>query len=223
MSDYWNTLAERCDGIFSPDDFETAAYRLMSEQTIYHSDKMSRTSYNIVERFEREFEKVLNPFGVRLKVNRTLRYVVALPAHAKSTPANKAQTLFALVLRGIYEESARVGYLSEDGEVLCDLVEFGEKYRLLTGKELPPKGEFDSLMRTARRWGIARSVSDTDVGARTPGADSQMGGVAIRPAIVDVLGETALRRLALWQDAITKSGDVAEVVQETEEVSDEAA
>ncbi|MBA4192353.1 MAG: hypothetical protein C0467_30650 [Planctomycetaceae bacterium] len=223
MSDYWDTLSARSDGAYASEDFEAAAYRLISEQSLYHADKLSRNAYNLVERYEREFDKVLSPFGVQLKVNRVLRYVVALPTHAKATPANKAQTLFALVLRGIYEESARVGYLSEDGEVLCDLIELGEKYRLMTAKELPAKGEFDSLMKMARRWGIARRLDDAETGSQVPGADGQMGGIAIRPAIVDVLGETALRRLVHWQEVIAKSDESVGPIQETEEDADEAA
>ena len=62
---------------------------------------------------------------------------MAVPCHAKTTLATVSQTLFALVLRGIYEESARVGYLSEEGEVLCDLIELTEKYRLMSGRETP--------------------------------------------------------------------------------------
>lgn len=223
MSDYWETFAERSNQVYAQADFEAAAYRLISEQCLYHADKMSRIAYNVVERFEREFEKVLAPFGVRLHVNRVLRYAVALPAHAKVTPVNKAQTLFALVLRGIYEESARVGYMNEDGEVQCDLIELGEKYRLMSGHELPGKGEFDSLMRTARRWGIARRLDDEETANQVPGADGHTGGIAIRPAIVEVLGESALRRIVLWQEALAKSEESGEPVLEAVEDADEAS
>lgn len=156
-------------------------------------------------------------------MNRALRYVVAIPRHAKTTLATVSQTLFALVLRGIYEESARVGLLSEEGEVLCDLIELTEKYRLMTGRELPAKGEFDTLMRTAKRWGIARRLDDDESSANLYGADSQVGGIAIRPAMVDVLGEAALQRLVSWQSAINGSTGADAIHEEVEESGNEAA
>lgn len=213
MSDYWDTLAARSNGLYVSEDFESVAYRLISEQVLYHSDQRSRMAYTLAELYEREMEKVLSPFGIHLQINRSMRYVVAIPSHAKTTMATVSQTLFTLVLRGIYEESARVGYLSEDGEVFYDLVELGEKYRLMTGRELPAKGEFDALMRMAKRWGIARHLDDVETGSSGFGADGQVGGIAIRPAIVDVLGEAAMQRLVSWL-AATNSGVSSDLTQE---------
>ncbi len=68
----------------------------------------------------------------------------------------------------------------------------------MTGRDLPTRGELDTLLRAARRWGIARRLEDDDSGHLTPLQEQTAGGVAIRPAIVDVLGETALMRLAQW-------------------------
>ena len=73
MSNFWEDLASRLDGVYVAEDFETAAYRLVSEQVIYHSDRSSRVSYSIVDLYEREFNKVLAPLGVSLMVNRQLR------------------------------------------------------------------------------------------------------------------------------------------------------
>lgn len=199
MSNFWEALASRLDGVYVAEDFETAAYRLVSEQVIYHSDRSSRVSYSIVDLYEREFNKVLAPLGVSLTVNRQLRYVVAQPQHARASTATVAQTLFALVLRGLYEEGARAGDLSEEAEVTIDYIELQEKYRLMTGRDLPPKGELDSLLRAARRWGIARRLDDDDSTGLTLLQEQSVSGIAIRPAIVDVLGETALMRLAQWE------------------------
>lgn len=123
-----------------------------------------------------------------LSVNRQLRYVTALPRHAKAGTATVAQTLFALVLRGLYDEGVRAGGLTEDGEILCDYIELQEKFHLMTGRDLPTRGELDTLLRSAKRWGIARRLEDDDSGHLTPLQDQSAGGVAIRPAIVDVLG-----------------------------------
>ena len=156
----WEDLASRLDGVYTVEDFETAAYRLVAEQVIYHSDRSSRVTYGILDLYEREFSKVLAPLGVSLSINRQLRYVTALPRHAKAATATVAQTLFALVLRGLYDEGVRAGGLTEDGEVLCDYIELQEKFHLMTGRDLPTRGEPDTLLRSAKRWGIARPPAD---------------------------------------------------------------
>ena len=194
----WEDLASRLDGVYAVEDFEAAAYRLVAEQVIYHSDRSSRVTYGILEHYEREFAKVLAPLGVSLSVNRQLRYVAALPRHAKAGTATVAQTLFSLVLRGLYDEGVRAGGITEDGEVLCGYIELQEKFHLITGRDLPARGELDTLLRAAKRWGIVRRLEDDDSGHLTPLQEQSAGGVAIRPAIVDVLGETALIRLAQW-------------------------
>ena len=227
----WEDLASRLDGIYTVEDFETAAYRLVAEQVIYHADRSSRSTYNLLDLYEREFAKVLAPLGVSLSVNRQLRYATALPRHAKAGTATVAQTMFALVLRGLYDEGVRAGELTEDGEVLCDYVELQEKYRLMTGRDLPARGELDALLRAAKRWGIARRLEDDDGEQLTPLQEQSAGGVAIRPAIVDVLGETALMRLAQWgtarteaqPDAAGDNGGETEATDETERKTDEAA
>lgn len=211
----WEDLASRLDGVYTVEDFETAAYRLVAEQVIYHSDRSSRVTYGILDLYEREFAKVLAPLGVSLSVNRQLRYVTALPRHAKASTATVAQTLFALVLRGLYDEGVRTGGLTEDGEILCDYIELQEKFHLMTGRDLPTRGELDTLLRSAKRWGIARRLEDDDSGHLTPLQEQSAGGVAIRPAIVDVLGETALIRLAQWgaaRDEVQSEGSVGEPV-----------
>lgn len=110
MSSHWDNLSAATDGLITPQDFESAAYRLVAEQCLYYSDQRSRTAYGIVERYEKEMAKVLAPLGITLKVNRVGHYAVAIPLHAKAVPASAAQTLFALVLRGIFESMATAGY-----------------------------------------------------------------------------------------------------------------
>lgn len=196
MSSYWEGQSAAIEGEHSPEEFEVAAYRLVAEQVLYHADRNSRTAYWLLDRFERDFRHALAPLGIDVLVNRQLRYACALPRHAKTGSASVVQTLLALVLRGIYDEGARLGQLNEHGEISCDLVELAEKYRLAAGRDLPGKGEFDSLMRTMQRWGIARKGEET--GPEDDECADQPYTVVIRPAIADVLGETALSRLAQW-------------------------
>lgn len=65
---YWELIASRTDGQYTTEDFESAAYRLVSEQVIYHSDKHSRVAYALIERFARNFETALEPLGIDIKL-----------------------------------------------------------------------------------------------------------------------------------------------------------
>lgn len=216
MSQYWESLVSRSNGENTAEDFESAAYRLTTEQVIYHADRHSRVAYWLVDRYEREFRQALAPLGLEVQVNRQLRYAYALPRHSKAGTASVAQTLLALVLRQIYDESARIGQLNDDGEVMCDLVELEEKYRLATGRELPGKGELDGLLRTLKRWGIARKEEDRTVDEGDYGTQPYV--VVIRPAIADVLGETALARLSDWAgEDVEESAETAADEQEGRE------
>jgi len=201
MSQFWDDIAARSNGQHTGQELEAAAYRLVTEQVLYYSDRHSRTAYWMVERYERDFKQALAPLGISVEVNRQQRYVYALPRHLKAGTASVAQTVLALVLRAIYDESARIGQFTDDGEVICDLVELDEKYRLMTNRELPAKGELDALMKSMKRWGIAKKSDEYAGDGADDLAASQPYTVIIRPAIVDLLGETALQRIAEWRVA----------------------
>lgn len=198
MSNHWDTLAARSQGLYMPAEFELASYRLVNEQVLYHSDRHSRNAYHLIEGYERDIRIALRPLGVGVQVNRELRYAYAVPLHGKSGTASTNQTLFALVLRNIYDEAARNADTNDDGEVVCDLVELGEKYRMMTGRTLPGKSELRDLLRTARRWGIARVVGGADEEVLDVDLHGQDYAIMIRHAITVVLGEAALSRLAGW-------------------------
>jgi hypothetical protein len=223
VSQYWESVAARSNGQHTADELAMAAYRLVTEQVLYYADRQSRMAYYAIERFEREMKVALTPVGVDVKVNRQLRYAYGLPLHEKVGTASIAQTLFALVLRFIYDERARIGDLTDNGEVVCGLVELEEKYRLLTGRPMPVKGDLDALMQTTKRWGIARKASDDDSNVAGSELDGQPFVVMIRPGIVEVLGEAALQRLAQWPKPEANPVDEKEIDSTTENSDMEAA
>lgn len=201
---FWTGAEEATNGAVREEDFEAIAYRLMSEQVLYQADRKSRTAYGLVREFDAEFKRALAPLGIALKFNNNLRYVCAIPTRIRQ-PASVEHTLLALVLRKIHDEESRIANHNEDGEVECDLVTLGIKYRQATGgRELPSGTRLLTLMASMRRWGIARS--ETDERALVAEAAEQPYVVIIRPGIVDVLGEAALERLAAL--ASSKGGDV---------------
>jgi|CXWL01.1.fsa_nt_gi hypothetical protein len=200
MSEYWETAASRTNGLNKPEDFEQAAYRLVTEQVLYHSDKSSRTAYALIERYIRDFQQALNPLGLVVEVNRTLQYAYAKPLHARQGSAPVSLTLLALVLRAAYDDAMRAGMWNDQREVLLDAVELDAKHEMLTGRKLPPKMELDILMRQLKRSGIAQWAERA---TQDDGEESCIPIVLIRPGIVDILGEAALQQLGHWSQVKT--------------------
>lgn len=220
MSKQWEELAQRSDGRYVEEDFEMAAYRLVAEQVLYYADLPSRKAFWIIKDYKREFEKVLDPLGIDIEINSLLNYICARPRHAKAGSATTNQTLLALVLRSIYDQAMQVGEMANDeSEVACELVELEQKYQLATGRDLPGKMELNALLRQLKRWGLVRIASDSDV------EDSEAESVIlIRPAIVEVLGDTALQKLTRWAKTVDSDSEGGEGVGvDSEGAEDETA
>ena len=188
MKRSWNVLSQLSNGTWAVADFERAAYRLVTEQVLYASDRNTRTAYHLVEDHFDDYVAALAPLGIRLERNAHYRYVVALPAHAEGVPVTLEETLLLLVLRQRYDEAARQGNIEEFGEVVVELPELQEAYQALIARPMPEVGTLRALARMARRWGVARLVdSEPD--------DPQPFHLRVRPAIVDIVGEAWLQRL----------------------------
>jgi hypothetical protein len=188
MKRSWNTLSQQSNGLYAVQDFERAAYRLVTEQVLYAADRTARVAYHLVEDHFDDFVGALAPLGIRLARNPHYRYLVALPAHGEGVAVTLDETLLLLVLRQRYDEAMRQGQIEEHGEVVVELPELQEAYQALAGRPMPDVGTLRTLARTLRRWGLARLVdSDRD--------DPQPFHLVVRPAIVEVVGELWLQRL----------------------------
>lgn len=198
MNKHWQTLAERSEGLATNEEIEAALYRLVTEQVLYYSDRKSKRDYQIIASFERDLKGALSALGMDLHVERSLRYVCALPRYAKPGSIHTGQTIFALVLRQIYDEAMRQGKdINDAGEVVCDLVELEEKYRLLTTRAFPSsKNELREMLRAAKRWGIARISDGSGEDIPETSLQGQDFVIIIRPAITVILGEAAISRIS---------------------------
>lgn len=213
---FWEQAVEATNHTTTEDEFEAVAYRLVAEQVLYDADRSSRVAYSLLRDFEKTFQRALEPLGLRVRVNTNLRYACAIPRHAKAATASLEPTLLALVLRRIYDQEARAGRQDDAGEVSVDLESLSTHYRQATnGREMPGVGPLRALLKTLQRWGIARTVDDDSL-TPIPGAP-QPFVVVIRPGIMDVLGETALERLAQHSAAASREGASAAVEDELEE------
>ena len=204
MKRSWNTLSQLSNGVYSVQDFERAAYRLVVEQVLYASDRSTRLAYHLVEDHFDDFIAALAPLGIRLERNAHHRYIVALPVHGEGVPVSLAETLLLLVLRQRYDEAMRQGLVEDEGVVTVELTELQEAYQALAGRAMPETGSLRELARTLRRWGVGRLVdSEAD--------DPQPFHLQVRPAIVDIVGEHWLQRLDQHNrddDAADTGGDV---------------
>ena len=188
MKRSWNTLSQISNGVYAVQDFERAAYRLVTEQVLYASDRNARTAYHLIEYHFDDYLAALEPLGIRLERNAHYRYVVALPTHGEGTPVTLDETLLLLVLRQRYDEAMRQGQIEDQGEVVVELPDLQEAYPALAGRAMPEVGTLRTLVRALKRWGVCRLV-DTD------GDDPQPFHLRVRPAIVEIVGEQWLQRL----------------------------
>ena len=220
MSKQWEELAQRSEGRYTEEDFEMAAYRLVAEQVLYYSDLQSRKAFWVIKDYKREFEKVLDPLGIDIEINSLLNYIFARPRHAKAGTATTNQTLLALVLRSIYDQAMQAGEMANDeSEVACELVELEQKYHLATGRDLPGRAELNAMFRQLRRWGLIKIADGGD--AEDSEAEPH---ILIRPAIVEVMGDTALQKLARWTQGEASESDCSETaVMNKKGAEDEAA
>lgn len=188
MKRSWNTLSQQSNGLYTVQDFERAAYRLVVEQVLYASDRHSRVAYHAVEDHYDDFVAALAPLGIRLERNAHYRYLIALPTHGEGVPVTLAETLLLLMLRQRYDEAMRQGMVEDEGVVTVELPELQEAYQALAGRAMPDVGVLRELARTLKRWGVCRLIeSDPD--------DPQPFHLHVRPAIVDIVGEHWLQRL----------------------------
>ena len=200
----WERLAAQSNGLYEEQDYQQAAYRLMMEQVIYAGDRGGRVPYELVTRHLGPFRDVFEQFGMSITHNPHHGYVVAIPRHAFGARMRLEETRLALLLRRVYDDRINAVDIV-DGEAFVTLEELEQLYKDLLGRQLPDRGEMRDLVRSLKRNGMAREIE---------AADDQPFQIAIRPAITDILGQTALLQLAGY-------GVDSEVVEE--EADDEAA
>ncbi len=201
----WERLAEKSNGHYEAQDYQQAAYRLMMEQVIYASDRGGRIPYQLVTGQLGAFRDVFDQFGMKITHNPHHGYVVAIPQHAFGARMRLEETRLALLLRRVYDDRINAADIV-DGEAFVSLEELEQLYKDLLGRQLPDRGDMRELVRSLKRNGMAREIET---------ADDQPFQIAIRPAITDILGQTALLQLAAY--GIDPEGD------EDTEVDDEAA
>lgn len=180
MTTMWERLAQR-NSLYEREDYERAAYRLVTQQVLSVNDPATRKDYYLVSEHLKEYQQAVDPLGITLRHDSQLRYLVAQPRHLiQHNKASKAVTLLVLVLADIYHRIRFNGQQGDFGEAYVELPDLQAAYEGLTGTELPRVGELRQLMLEVERWGIARRHEDTL-------DDSQPFQIMIHPAISQIV------------------------------------
>jgi hypothetical protein len=214
MTSIWERLAES-SRMFIVDDYERAAYRLVTAQVLSVNDQTTRKDYHLVTEHLREFKQVLEPLGISLRHNTQFRYIVAQPRHVlNQNKASKTVTLMVLVLADIYHRVRFNGQEGDFGEAYVELPDLQEAYQGMTNHEFPKTGELRELIADLERWGVARK-HDSEVDQTQPFS------VMIHPAISDIVTKEWLGQL---EDLRKQTGmDESEGDAEQEESGDVSA
>jgi len=195
----WETLATQSEGLYTEDDFRSAAYQLVAQQILYASHPHQRKAQAIVSRFRRAFADVLDLLGMDLEIDDNYRFCAAIPRRMKHMPLPLTETLLMLVLRKIYHERALAGELDQ-GMVRISIEELQGSFQSATGRSLPTSsGELDRLITATSRMGATRKLDDVELG-------DQPFEIGILPGIAVLISEQTLHRLdAYWSGAPPRS------------------
>ncbi|ACE85261.1 DUF4194 domain-containing protein [Cellvibrio japonicus] len=184
---HWERLAAQSQ-IYAEIDYQKAGYQLVMEQVLYASDRRSRIAYELIVKHRKDYDNLLAQLGMTITHNPHMGYVVATPSQYVADKMRLSDTRLALVLRRLYDDKMHATEILA-GEAFVDMIELERAYKDLLNRELPTKAVLEEQLQAMKRYGIVR-LEDTH--------DEQRLQVAIRPGIVDVLGEMALLQLAAY-------------------------
>lgn len=182
---HWERLASQSQ-TYAESDYQKAGYRLVMEQVLYASDPRSRIAYDLVVKHRKDYDALLGQLGMTVVHNAHMGYIVATPNQYVAEKMRLSETRLALVLRRIYDDKMHATEIIA-GEAFVSMIDLERTYKELLNREWPAAAVITEQLQAMKRYGIAR-LEET--------GDEQRIQVVIRPAIVDVLGETALLQLA---------------------------
>ena len=167
MAVNWKRLADQHPA-YTESDFQKAASRLLTDQILYQSVLKQRNDYDLISNFEKDFTEALNLFGYELDHNSRERYIAAVPMHPDVSKVPLMHTLLALVLRKLYDHHMQRGILRA-GIAGVSLPELETAFKESTGRslEMKPQTKFLDLMDSMKRWGVARTEKDHNLGEST--------------------------------------------------------
>ena len=209
MASAWDKAIARND-LYVEQDFERAAYRLISHQVLSEMDSATRKDYFLVHMNLQDFIHVMKPLGVEIFHDEHYRFIVAKPKHVLNVNrASKQTTLLVLVLASIHHRVRSEGQEGDFGEAYVNLQDLQEEFRGSTGRELPKTGELRAQVAELNRWGVASE-------ARNIYDDGQPFRIMIHPAISTIVSKEWLNQLDAFRQEAEKDEEEVTVIQDEE-------
>lgn len=207
----WTVLADNSDGLYTVQDFESAAYQLMSAQVLYEQEHHQRVAYALICRYRNEFTEVFRLFGMDVLFRDHARYVAAVPDSTnRRTQLTLQETQLVLVLRKLYHEQAKRMELEDGLLAVTTIDELRSAFQSATQRELPTTArDIGALIDQMQRFGIAKQVKGDP-------QDLQPFNIAILPGIETLVNEATLLKLSTHYDAaaalarLKANGDAAQ-------------
>jgi hypothetical protein len=192
----WTALAENSAGLYTVQDFESAAYQLMSAQILYEQEHTQRLAYALICRYRSEFTEVFRLFGLDLQFRDNARYVAAVPDRGNHrAPLTLQETQLVLVLRKLYHEQAKRMELEDGLLAVVTIDELRSAFLAATQRELPTTArEIGALIDQMQRFGIAKQVKGEL-------QDVQPFNIAILAGIETLVNEATLLKLSAHYEA----------------------
>ena len=169
----WEDLASGLDGGL-PSDFETTAYRLVAEQVIYHSDRSSRAAYGILGALRARVLQSTGAAGYYCRSTGGCANVTALRGTPRQLPRPWLRHCLPWCCAVWHATKACVNGTYRRRRGACATTSAAREVPPMTGRDLPTRSELDTLLRSAKRWGIAQRLEDDDSGHPTPCREQSM-------------------------------------------------
>jgi len=210
MACNWEALIQRANGEYVVTDFQQAAYQLVTEQVLYETNPLQRTSFRIIKAYEQAYREFAMLMGLLLDVNPGNRYAAVVPVATRTTALSRRETLFLLSIRQVFHNRMMAG--DEDGNrPVVSIPEVETACKAHFGHDLmASKPEWRELLQLAKRYGMAREAAADEL-------SEQPFAIEILPAIEFLLSGATLARAGAEFQA------VADLAPAGEEEADETA
>lgn len=210
MAINWDAQLQRANGDYVVTDFQQAAYQLVTEQVLYETNPLQRTSFRLIKAYEQPYREFAMLMGLLLDVNPGNRYVAVVPVATRTTALTRRETLFLLAIRQVFHNRMMAG--DEDGNrPVVSIPEVETACKAHFGQELTAsKSEWRDLLLLAKRFGMAREAPADEV-------SEQPFAIEILPAIEFLLSGATLARVGADFQAVADLDTAGE--EETDEAS----
>ncbi len=189
MPKNWDELATASE-VYTPGDFQAAAYQLVTEQVLYASVPGQSVSYALVSRYLGQFKEAMGLLGIDLIPGDGYRFIAAVPREIKRGQLSIQQTLLVLVMRQAYHDQMLAG-ITEHGCAVVTIEEMLAAYKDMGKRDDLPStsAQLREVLKPLQRFGMVR-IDNVD------GPTGASWQIRVLPGIEVLVSEPVLVRMA---------------------------